>query len=45
VDLLVAIVNYRTLLKAPRRGVCTSWLSRVPLGVHFPPSRIGAMED
>ncbi|KAG8833491.1 NAPDH-dependent diflavin reductase [Serendipita sp. 399] len=28
-DLCVAIVNYRTKLKAPRRGLCTTWLSNL----------------
>ena len=26
IHLCVAIVNYRTMLKVPRRGVCTTWL-------------------
>ncbi|KAG8848424.1 NAPDH-dependent diflavin reductase [Serendipita sp. 411] len=28
-DLCVAIVTYRTKLKAPRRGLCTTWLSNL----------------
>lgn len=36
IHLLVAIVNYRTRLKKPRRGVCTTWLSRLQPGVTIP---------
>lgn len=32
IHLCIAIVQYRTLLKIPRRGVCTSWLSRLKPG-------------
>lgn len=32
VELCVAIVNYRTKLKIPRRDVCTTWLASLPLG-------------
>ncbi|PVF92410.1 riboflavin synthase domain-like protein [Serendipita vermifera] len=28
-ELCIAIVNYRTKLKAPRRGLCTTWLSNL----------------
>ncbi|KAL1738197.1 hypothetical protein HDZ31DRAFT_5489, partial [Schizophyllum fasciatum] len=30
--LCIAIVKYRTKLKVPRRGVCTSWLVGLPIG-------------
>ncbi|KZT55371.1 riboflavin synthase domain-like protein [Calocera cornea HHB12733] len=32
VHLCVAIVQYKTKLKAPRKGVCTSWLTRLREG-------------
>jgi len=32
VHLCVAIVNYKTKLKARRRGVCTSFLASLPIG-------------
>jgi len=32
VHLCVAIVQYKTKLKAPRKGVCTSWLTRLEEG-------------
>ncbi|OJT11116.1 NADPH-dependent diflavin oxidoreductase 1 [Trametes pubescens] len=32
IHLCIAIVQYRTMLKIPRRGVCTSWLSRLKPG-------------
>ncbi|KAK4055080.1 NAPDH-dependent diflavin reductase [Microbotryomycetes sp. JL201] len=32
VDLLVAIVRYRTILSVPRKGLCTSYLSRLSAG-------------
>ncbi|GBE87307.1 NADPH-dependent diflavin oxidoreductase 1 [Sparassis crispa] len=32
VHLCVAIVHYRTMLKVPRRGVCTSYLARLRVG-------------
>ncbi|CAE6428908.1 unnamed protein product [Rhizoctonia solani] len=32
VHLCVAIVNYRTKLRVPRKGVCTSWLARLEPG-------------
>ncbi|KAH9856143.1 riboflavin synthase domain-like protein [Lenzites betulinus] len=32
IHLCIAIVQYRTMLKIPRRGVCTSWLSRLKAG-------------
>ncbi|KAJ2610636.1 NAPDH-dependent diflavin reductase [Coemansia sp. RSA 1365] len=31
VDLTVAIVNYKTIMQAPRVGVCTKWLAQMPL--------------
>ncbi|CAE6490736.1 unnamed protein product [Rhizoctonia solani] len=33
IHLCVAIVNYRTKLRVPRKGVCTSWLARLEAGV------------
>lgn len=30
--MLVAIVNYQTIMKIPRRGVATSWLARLKPG-------------
>ncbi|KAI0640980.1 riboflavin synthase domain-like protein [Trametes meyenii] len=32
IHLCIAIVQYRTMLKIPRRGVCTSWLARLKPG-------------
>jgi sulfite reductase alpha subunit-like flavoprotein len=32
VHLCVAIVDYKTKLKARRRGVCTSFLASLPIG-------------
>ncbi|KAH7334940.1 riboflavin synthase domain-like protein [Rhizoctonia solani] len=32
IHLCVAIVNYRTKLRIPRKGVCTSWLARLEPG-------------
>lgn len=32
VQLCIAIVQYRTMLKIPRRGVCTSWLAALEPG-------------
>ncbi|CAE6516267.1 unnamed protein product [Rhizoctonia solani] len=32
IHLCVAIVNYRTKLRVPRKGVCTSWLARLEPG-------------
>ncbi|CAE6433466.1 unnamed protein product [Rhizoctonia solani] len=32
IHLCVAIVNYRTKLRIPRKGVCTSWLARLVPG-------------
>ncbi|CAE6384175.1 unnamed protein product [Rhizoctonia solani] len=32
IHLCVAIVNYRTKLRVPRKGVCTSWLARLETG-------------
>lgn len=31
-DLLVAIVEYRTMLKAPRKGLCSNWLAGLCVG-------------
>lgn len=36
VDLLVAIVAYKTILSTPRKGVCTSYISRLSLGTSPP---------
>ena len=32
IQLAVAIVEYRTRLRDPRRGVCTAWMARLPPG-------------
>ncbi|TGZ82373.1 riboflavin synthase domain-like protein [Ascodesmis nigricans] len=32
VDLLVAIVKYKTIIKSPRQGVCTRWLATLKPG-------------
>ncbi|KAF8506798.1 riboflavin synthase domain-like protein [Russula emetica] len=41
VHLCVAIVNYKTKLKARRRGVCTSFLASLPIGTWRVQLRIG----
>ncbi|XP_042203496.1 NADPH-dependent diflavin oxidoreductase 1-like isoform X1 [Homarus americanus] len=35
-QLLVAVVNYRTVLKRPRLGLCTNWLARQSVGNRVP---------
>ncbi|KNZ54663.1 hypothetical protein VP01_288g8 [Puccinia sorghi] len=32
IHLLVAVVNYKTRLSVPRKGLCTSWLSNLQIG-------------
>ena len=32
VQLLIALVKYKTNLKIPRRGLCSSWLESLPIG-------------
>lgn len=36
VQLAVAMVKYKTRLREPRRGICTSWLSTLPVGTVVP---------
>ncbi|WVQ83849.1 NADPH-dependent diflavin oxidoreductase 1 [Cryptococcus sp. DSM 104549] len=36
VQLLVALVEYKTNLKVPRRGLCSSWLSQLEVGTRMP---------
>lgn len=36
VQLLVAMVEYKTNLKIPRRGLCSSWLKSLPLDSRIP---------
>lgn len=36
VHLLVAVVNYRTKLHTPRRGVCSTWLAQMQRGSFVP---------
>ncbi|CAG8477492.1 9333_t:CDS:10 [Paraglomus occultum] len=36
IHLTVAIVNYKTLLKSPRRGVCTKWMETLEIGSVIP---------
>jgi sulfite reductase alpha subunit-like flavoprotein len=36
VDLLVAIVNYKSTMSVPRTGVCTDWISRLKTGTRVP---------
>ncbi|KAK4685770.1 hypothetical protein P7C73_g4378, partial [Tremellales sp. Uapishka_1] len=36
VQLLIALVEYKTILKIPRRGLCSSWLDDLPLGGRVP---------
>ena len=31
-DLLVAVVEYKTLMKEPRRGLCSNWLKSISVG-------------
>ena len=31
-ELLVAVVNYSTVLKSPRKGLCSTWISRLKTG-------------
>ena len=35
-ELLVAVVTYRTVLQQPRRGLCSTWLSRLVCGARVP---------
>ncbi|XP_037795857.1 NADPH-dependent diflavin oxidoreductase 1-like [Penaeus monodon] len=35
-QLLIAVVNYKTILKRPRLGLCTNWLSRLSTGALIP---------
>ena len=35
-ELLVAVVTYRTVLQQPRRGLCSTWLSRLLCGAQVP---------
>ncbi|KAH8394999.1 hypothetical protein KR215_004029 [Drosophila sulfurigaster] len=34
-DLLVAIVNYKTIMHTPRLGLCSNWLKQLPPGVEL----------
>ncbi|OAV93205.1 hypothetical protein PTTG_05597 [Puccinia triticina 1-1 BBBD Race 1] len=36
IQLLVAVVNYKTRLSVPRKGLCTSWLSKLEIGTRIP---------
>ncbi|KAG0144216.1 hypothetical protein CROQUDRAFT_660286 [Cronartium quercuum f. sp. fusiforme G11] len=36
IHLLVAVVNYRTRISTPRKGLCTSWLARLKPGSRVP---------
>jgi sulfite reductase alpha subunit-like flavoprotein len=36
VQLLIAMVEYKTNLHLPRRGLCSSWLQDLPLGSRIP---------
>jgi len=43
-ELLVAVVRYRSSLQAPRRGLCSTWLAGLPPGALVPVwSRRGAL--
>lgn len=35
IQLAVALVSYKTRLKEPRRGICSHWLSTLPLSSRF----------
>lgn len=35
-QLLIAVVNYKTILKRPRLGLCTNWVSRQSTGALIP---------
>lgn len=35
----MALVEYKTNLSVPRRGLCSSWLERLPVGRCIPTSR------
>ena len=35
-QILAAVVNYRTILKRPRLGLCTNWLSKQDIGTRVP---------
>ncbi|KAH8397387.1 hypothetical protein KR222_001544 [Zaprionus bogoriensis] len=34
-DLLVAVVNYKTIMHTPRLGLASNWLKSLPAGVHL----------
>ncbi|KAH8365916.1 hypothetical protein KR093_007298 [Drosophila rubida] len=34
-DLLVAVVNYKTIMHTPRLGLCSNWLKQLPSGVEL----------
>ncbi|WVQ68745.1 NADPH-dependent diflavin oxidoreductase 1 [Kwoniella botswanensis] len=36
VQLLVALVEYKTNLKVPRRGLCSQWLDQLTVGIKLP---------
>ncbi|KIR34939.1 NADPH-ferrihemoprotein reductase [Cryptococcus deuterogattii MMRL2647] len=36
VQLLVALIDYKTNLKIPRKGLCSSWLNGLPVGTRIP---------
>ncbi|KAG8937763.1 NAPDH-dependent diflavin reductase, partial [Tulasnella sp. 419] len=35
IQLCVAIVRYKSILKVPRKGLCTSWLARMSIGTRL----------
>lgn len=36
IQLLIAMVEYKTNLQVPRRGLCSSWLQDLPVGSRIP---------
>lgn len=38
IQLCIALIGYKTNLKIPRTGLCTTWLASLPIGTFIPPN-------